>query len=202
MISNETRKAYSEVILFLNLLNENDKAKIPIDLMEFFEKNMDKSYFKEINPEIDIKDQNLMEETLAIIAYNEPITRIQVDAIRGVSSSSIIRKLVAKGFVKESGRSNMPGRPILYETTTIIAMLNLKYWCDDEYEKIELIKKYKENDKKYDSATDDIRVADVIFTKKKEPLNKKHSTDVVEITPYKKDNFFHKLIKSIFKIWS
>ena len=56
-------------------------------------------------------------EVLAIIAYNEPITRMQVDAIRGVSSSTIIRKLVAKGFIKESGRSELPGRPILYETT-------------------------------------------------------------------------------------
>ena len=42
---------------------------------------------------------------------------MQVDAIRGVSSSTIIRKLVAKGFVKESGRSELPGRTILYETT-------------------------------------------------------------------------------------
>ena len=56
-------------------------------------------------------------ETLAIIAYNEPITRVQVDAIRGVGSASIVRKLVAKGFIKESGRSDLPGRPILYETT-------------------------------------------------------------------------------------
>ena len=56
-------------------------------------------------------------ETLAIIAYNEPLTRIQIDNIRGVNSSQIVRKLVAKGFVKEVGRSELPGRPILYETT-------------------------------------------------------------------------------------
>lgn len=56
-------------------------------------------------------------ETLAIIAYNEPITRIKVDEIRGVGSVSIIRKLLAKGFIKENGRSDIPGRPILYETT-------------------------------------------------------------------------------------
>ena len=56
-------------------------------------------------------------ETLAIIAYNEPVTRIKVDELRGVVSSQIVRNLVAKGFVKEAGRSNMPGRPILYETT-------------------------------------------------------------------------------------
>ena len=56
-------------------------------------------------------------ETLAIIAYNEPITRIEIDEIRGVSSREMIKKLVAKGLVKETGRSDLPGRPILYETT-------------------------------------------------------------------------------------
>ena len=56
-------------------------------------------------------------ETLAIIAYNEPITRVEVDEIRGVSSSQMIRKLVAKGFLKEVGKSDLPGRPILYKTT-------------------------------------------------------------------------------------
>ncbi|HIT37085.1 MAG TPA: SMC-Scp complex subunit ScpB [Candidatus Onthousia faecipullorum] len=57
-------------------------------------------------------------ETLAIIAYNQPITRVKVDELRGISNTHIIRKLVAKGLIKESGRSNMPGRPILYETTS------------------------------------------------------------------------------------
>jgi segregation and condensation protein B len=57
-------------------------------------------------------------EVLAIIAYNEPITRVEVDKIRGVGSSQLIRKLVAKGFVKEVGRSDLPGRPILYKTTS------------------------------------------------------------------------------------
>jgi len=57
-------------------------------------------------------------ETLAIIAYNQPVTRMQVDSYRGISSSQMIRKLVAKGLVKESGRSDMPGRPIIYETTS------------------------------------------------------------------------------------
>lgn len=77
-----------------------------------------KEYYQKLieNPETNFLSQAAL-ETLAIIAYNEPITRIQVDAIRGVSSSPIIRKLVAKGFIKESGRSELPGRPILYETT-------------------------------------------------------------------------------------
>lgn len=57
-------------------------------------------------------------ETLAIIAYNEPITRVEIDEIRGVSSSQMIRKLVAKGLIKEVGKSDLPGRPILYKTTS------------------------------------------------------------------------------------
>ena len=77
-----------------------------------------KKYYQKLieNPETNFLSQAAL-ETLAIIAYNEPITRVQVDSIRGVGSSSIIRKLVAKGFIKESGRSEIPGRPILYETT-------------------------------------------------------------------------------------
>jgi len=57
-------------------------------------------------------------ETLAIIAYNEPITRVEIDEIRGVSTVQIIRKLLAKNFIKEVGRSDAPGRPILYKTTS------------------------------------------------------------------------------------
>ena len=77
-----------------------------------------KEYYQKLieNPETNTLSQAAL-ETLAIIAYNEPITRVQVDAIRGVGSVAIIRKLVAKGFIKESGRSDLPGRPILYETT-------------------------------------------------------------------------------------
>lgn len=56
-------------------------------------------------------------ETLAIIAYNEPVTRIKVDEIRGVNSSQIIRKLVSIGLIKESGKADTIGRPNLYKTT-------------------------------------------------------------------------------------
>ena len=56
-------------------------------------------------------------ETLAVIAYNEPITRGEVDAFRGVDSSYVMRRLLAKGLIKECGKSDAPGRPILYKTT-------------------------------------------------------------------------------------
>ena len=82
-------------------------------------KSEHKEYYQKLieNPETNTLSQAAL-ETLAIIVYNEPITRLMVDEIRGVSSRDMIRKLVAKGFVKEVGRSDMPGRPILYKTTS------------------------------------------------------------------------------------
>lgn len=56
-------------------------------------------------------------ETVAIIAYHQPITRAEIDNLRGVGTSQIIRKLVAKGLIKEVGKSTLPGRPNLYGTT-------------------------------------------------------------------------------------
>lgn len=56
-------------------------------------------------------------ETLAIIAYNQPATRPQVDAIRGVNSDTMLKSLLTKGLIHEMGRSQGPGRPILYSTT-------------------------------------------------------------------------------------
>ncbi len=56
-------------------------------------------------------------ETLAIIAYNEPITRAGVDSLRGISSSFMIKKLMAKDLIKVCGKSELPGHPNLYRTT-------------------------------------------------------------------------------------
>lgn len=57
-------------------------------------------------------------ETLAIIAYRQPITRPGVDSIRGVNSDGVLKSLLAKGLIQEVGRSEGPGRPILYGTTS------------------------------------------------------------------------------------
>ncbi len=56
-------------------------------------------------------------ETLAIIAYQQPVTRPQVEAIRGVNSDSVIKNLLSKGLIEEAGRTEGPGRPVLYITT-------------------------------------------------------------------------------------
>jgi len=57
-------------------------------------------------------------ETLAIVAYRQPITKPEVDSIRGVDSGYILRQLLEKMLVKVSGRAASPGKPLLYKTTT------------------------------------------------------------------------------------
>jgi segregation and condensation protein B len=56
-------------------------------------------------------------EALAIIAYQQPVTRPQIDSIRGVNSDGVLKSLLSKGLVQEVGRADRPGRPILYATT-------------------------------------------------------------------------------------
>ena len=56
-------------------------------------------------------------ETLAIIAYRQPITRADVEAVRGVTIDGVLQTLMERGLVKISGRADIPGRPLLYETT-------------------------------------------------------------------------------------
>jgi segregation and condensation protein B len=58
-------------------------------------------------------------EALAIVAYQQPVTRPQVDSIRGVNSDGVMRSLLNKGLLEEAGRSDGPGRPILYGTTAL-----------------------------------------------------------------------------------
>jgi segregation and condensation protein B len=56
-------------------------------------------------------------ETLAIIAYQQPVTKPHIDAIRGVNSDTVLRNLLSKGLIEEAGRAEGPGRPIFYTTS-------------------------------------------------------------------------------------
>jgi segregation and condensation protein B len=56
-------------------------------------------------------------ETLAIVAYKQPVTRHQVNGIRGVNSDGVLRALVDRGLIEEAGRDEAPGRPVLFATT-------------------------------------------------------------------------------------
>ena len=57
-------------------------------------------------------------EALAIVAYQQPVTRPQIESVRGVNSDSVIKNLLTKGLIEESGRAEGPGRPVLYSTTS------------------------------------------------------------------------------------
>ncbi|MCL2014322.1 MAG: SMC-Scp complex subunit ScpB [Oscillospiraceae bacterium] len=57
-------------------------------------------------------------EVIAIIAYNQPVTKGFIEEVRGVNSAHIVNTLVEKGLIEEAGRLDMPGRPITYKTTT------------------------------------------------------------------------------------
>ena len=56
-------------------------------------------------------------EALSIVAYEQPVTRPQVDSIRGVNSDGVMKSLLHKGLIQDVGRADGPGRPILYATT-------------------------------------------------------------------------------------
>lgn len=58
-------------------------------------------------------------EALAIIAYNQPVTKAQVEAVRGVNSDSLVQRLQDRGLVEAQGRLEAPGRPVLYGTTRL-----------------------------------------------------------------------------------
>lgn len=128
------------------------------DAFKLTTKQEHKKYYESlaINPGTNKLSQAAL-ETLAIIAYNQPITNPEVSEIRGVQSGQIIRKLVAKGLLKEVGKSDLAGRPNLYKTTsefldyfglaTIEDLPNIEIEETKENDDVELFSStYKENE--------------------------------------------------------
>ncbi len=111
--------------LLTTLKNEYEKEERGIKIsflggsFKLTTKKEHKEYYQKL---IENPDSNTLSgpalEILAIVAYNQPITRVEIDEMRGVNNVHMIRKLIAKGLVKEAGKSTMPGRPNLYATTS------------------------------------------------------------------------------------
>lgn len=147
-ISDSTRKAYTEVDNFIELLDEYHKNKIPKKLREFFKNEKEEKYIKNIYRNIPIKEQNLLQETLSLIAF-----------------------------------------------------LNLQYWCDDEEERKRLRKIYTENEKtsmkqmrlKYDINN--------IFKERRKEVIEEETKDNVAMIRYK-DSLIQRIINKIKKIFS
>ena len=146
-----------ELLLELKHDYEDESRGLRIDFLgnrfKLTTKYEHREYYQKLleNPETNTLSQAAL-ETLAIIAYNEPVTRIQVDSMRGVGSTQIIRKLVAKGFIKEVGRSDLPGRPILYETTSEF----LDYFGLSTIDDLPDMNSFIEESEKEDSDEDDL----------------------------------------------
>ena len=137
-ISINTRNAYAEVDNFIECLDLYHKNKVPGDIRKYFKREKSKNYDKMIDINQPIKDQNLMDETLAIIA-----------------------------------------------------MLNLKYWCDDEEEKKRLINIYLENERKIHDELKEKYDIERVF---KERKNKKEVNFQSEGVPdIKREGFFSEL---------
>jgi len=86
-----------------------------------------KEYYTLMVDQSESKLSNAAMETLAIIAYNQPITKLRVEEIRGVNSDAMIRRLQAKALVKDVGREETPGRPVLFAVTNeFMDTFNLK----------------------------------------------------------------------------
>lgn len=102
---------------------------------------------------------NAAMEALAIIAYKQPVTRGQVEYVRGVNSDGAVNRLVERGLIEECGRLDAPGRPILYKTTqNFLRCFGLKTPKDlpaietslsgEEYEQLELLPEEEKNEEK------------------------------------------------------
>ncbi|MGX6961132.1 SMC-Scp complex subunit ScpB [Vagococcus xieshaowenii] len=112
-------------------------------------------------------------ESLSIIAYKQPITRVEIDDIRGVQSSGSLQKLLARNLIEERGRMDGPGRPILYGTTNYF----MNYFG---LESLDQLPSIDEMEKEF---ADDMPT-DLFFDKLKEELNDQDAFDSHDLTDY------------------
>jgi segregation and condensation protein B len=156
-VLNITEEEVKEILISLRKEYESDERGIRISFLGNTFKLTTKSEHKEYYERLisDTRTYTLSDaaiETLAVIVYNEPVTRLKVDEIRGVNSAQMIRKLLAIGLVKEVGRADTLGKPILYRTTNdfldyfgLATKEDLPKLEENNYEETELKDLYKSN---------------------------------------------------------
>ena len=119
---NLSEEEAKELVYKLKLAYEEENRGLRLSYLgntfKLTTKQEHKEYYEKLleSPSTHVLSQAAL-EVLAIVAYNEPITRAKIDEMRGVESIYVLRKLLAKGLLKEAGRSEQPGHPILYKTT-------------------------------------------------------------------------------------
>lgn len=114
-----------EVLKLLDMLSEKyKKDDSGIELLKLdssYQLAAKKEYAQYIKTALEIKKNTVLSpaamEVLAIVAYNQPVTKGFVENVRGVDSSGVVNSLVEKNLLAEAGRLDLPGRPIAYKTT-------------------------------------------------------------------------------------
>ncbi len=117
----EEETVYRICINIKDRMNESDSGLCLLELNDCFQMCSKPEYADSIKKALEIKKNTPLSqaamEVLAIIAYNQPITKSFVEQVRGVDSAQIVNNLVEKGLVEEAGRLDLPGRPISYRTS-------------------------------------------------------------------------------------
>ncbi len=112
----DLEKNLNELISDYSKEERGMQIKVFGNVIKMTTKEIHKEYYQKLT---NLDDETFLSqgalETLAIIAYNGPITRVAVDEIRGVNTSYLIRKLLDRDFIKDVGKSDAPGRTNLYE---------------------------------------------------------------------------------------
>lgn len=115
------REAEEQIALLTDEYNASDRGITIIRLDDSYQMTSRKEYAEQIRTVMDSRRNTPLSqaalEVLAVVAYNQPVTKAFVEQVRGVDCSGVIGSLTTKGLVEEKGRLELPGRPLLYGTT-------------------------------------------------------------------------------------
>lgn len=106
---------------FMDKYNSENKGIIIREINDKYQMCSNPQYYDYVTKLYQIRQKQALSqaayEVLAIIAYNQPITKAKIEQIRGVNSDSAVTRLLERNLVKEAGKLDVPGRPRLFETT-------------------------------------------------------------------------------------
>ncbi|MCH5296068.1 MAG: SMC-Scp complex subunit ScpB [Ruminococcus sp.] len=115
------KKAEEQISVLIDDYNSEQRGITIIKLKNAYQMVSVKEYAPQIRTIMDLRRNSPLSqaalEVLAVVAYNQPVTKAFVEQVRGVDCSGVIGSLTLKGLVEEKGRLELPGRPLLYGTT-------------------------------------------------------------------------------------
>ncbi len=111
----------SVLISLKKALDDNQSGICLVKMNDLYQLCTRQEYAEQVRAVLEIKKNsplsNAAFEVLAVIAYNQPVTKAFIEQVRGVDCSGVIQTLILKGLVEERGRLELPGRPLIYGTT-------------------------------------------------------------------------------------